>query len=70
MMSETTHRYDRERGHLVQIVSPERLRQILLADGDDCSRPKDFGPLDEWELPQETLDALAGDPELDRSDED
>ncbi len=46
MNNETTHR--NVDGRLVQIVSPQRLREILDADGDDYSRPKDFGPDDEW----------------------
>lgn len=35
-------------GRVVQVVSPERLREILDADGEDYDRPKDFGPDDDW----------------------
>jgi len=35
-------------GKVVQLVSPERLREILDADGDTYDRPQDFGPEDEW----------------------
>ncbi len=35
-------------GRLVQVVTPERLREILDEDGDDCVRPRNFGPSDEW----------------------
>jgi hypothetical protein len=35
-------------GKLVQLVSAERLREILDEDGDTHERPKDFGPDDEW----------------------
>lgn len=37
-------------GRLVQIVSAERLREILDESGDDYSRPKDFGPDDGWDV--------------------
>ena len=46
--AETTHVYDVERGGMRQIVPPWRLRQILRAQGESLSRPKDFGPNDEW----------------------
>jgi hypothetical protein len=44
-----THQRD-EHGNMKQIVSPTRLREILDEDGDDYSRPKEFGPQDEWEV--------------------
>jgi hypothetical protein len=49
MDREITHQPD-EDGTLRQIVSPKRLRQILDEDGDDYSKPKDFGPKDEWKV--------------------
>ena len=54
---ETTHRRDQETGNMVQIVTPERLREILDADGDDYERPSDFGPDDEWDVEQTTSPA-------------
>lgn len=53
MSREVTHRVDRETGHVVQLVSPERLREILDEDGDTYDRPSDFGPDDEWEVAEE-----------------
>lgn len=53
MAREITHRVDRETGHVVQLVSPERLREILVADGESLARPKDFGPNDEWDIGEE-----------------
>lgn len=37
-------------GRLVQIVSPERLREILDADGDSYERPDFIGPDDQWDV--------------------
>lgn len=48
MGREITHKIDPETGHLVQFVSPARLRDILDEDGEDYDRPTDFGPADEW----------------------
>jgi len=48
--SEITHRYDKDLGRMVQIVSPERLRRILDEEGSDYDPPSDFGPEDEWEV--------------------
>ena len=48
---QTTHITDPETGHWEQVVSPERLREILKADGDSEERPRDFTPYDEWLLP-------------------
>jgi hypothetical protein len=48
-MAEITHKLDRETGHYVQIVSPERLRAILKSDGDTLEKPTDFGESDQWE---------------------
>lgn len=45
---EITHLPDPDDGHMVQIVTPERLAEVLRADGDDLSRPRSFGPRDEW----------------------
>lgn len=46
-MSEITHtNFD---GCLIQIVTPQRLREILDADGCDYERPSDLGPDDEWD---------------------
>lgn len=50
MAREITHRTDPETGRAIQIVSPERLREILDEDGDTYDRPKDFGQDDEWEV--------------------
>lgn len=47
---ELTHRYDKETGHLVQIVSPQRLRELLDEHGENYERPKDFKPEDEWDV--------------------
>jgi hypothetical protein len=47
-MSEITHQPD-ENGHMIQIVSAAKLRQILDATGDDYTKPSDFGPDDEWD---------------------
>jgi hypothetical protein len=49
MGREITHRPD-EHGIMRQIVSAERLREILDTDGDDYIRPKDFKPEDEWDV--------------------
>lgn len=49
-MPETTHQRDPDTGHMRQIVSPERLREILDADGEDYSPPSGFGPGDEWDV--------------------
>ena len=48
-MTQITHKPD-EDGVLRQVVSPETLRRVLAAAGDNCKRPKDFGPLDEWDV--------------------
>lgn len=53
MSAEITHRTDPDTRHLIQIVSPERLREILRSQGDTLSRPKDFGPDDEWDVGEE-----------------
>jgi len=53
MSSEITHRHDPDDGHIVQIVSPARLREILDKDGEDYSRPRDFGPDDEWNVEED-----------------
>jgi hypothetical protein len=37
-------------GRMIQVVSPERLRQILDREGSDYTRPTDFGPDDQWEV--------------------
>lgn len=49
-MAETTHTRDPETGAMRQIVSAERLREILDAEGSDYSRPGDFSPSDEWDV--------------------
>lgn len=53
-MSQTTHQV--VDGRYVQIVTPEQLRAILDADGDDYSRPDYLGPDDQWEVAGETSD--------------
>ena len=50
MAREITHTRDRETKRLVQVVSPERLRDLLEADGDDYTRPRDFAADDEWDV--------------------
>lgn len=45
---ETTHVPDPDDGHLVQVVSPDRLRALLDEHGDSYDRPDDFRPEDEW----------------------
>lgn len=52
-MREITHRRDPVTGHMIQIVSPERLREILLSDGDSLEPPSGFGPDDEWDAGEE-----------------
>lgn len=52
-MAEITHTKDTDesgRNYMRQVVSPKRLREILRKDGDALDRPKDFGPLDEWDV--------------------
>jgi hypothetical protein len=49
MTREITHTRHPD-GYLQQIVSPARLRAILDEDGEDYSRPTEFGPADEWEV--------------------
>lgn len=51
-MPEITHQP--EDGRLRQIITAERLTEILLADGDTLDRPSDFGPRDEWHVAAET----------------
>lgn len=53
MSREITHRKDPDTGYLVQIVSPERLREILDEDGDSYDRPSWFGPEDQWDVEEE-----------------
>ena len=48
MTSEVTHRRDPWTGNMRQLVSPERLREILDQDGETYDPPDDFGPEDEW----------------------
>lgn len=50
MNDEITHQYDPDTGHIRQIVSPQRLREILDASDDNYDRPKDFRPNDEWNV--------------------
>lgn len=58
-MPQITHQRDTETGHMVQIVTPAELRRILDEDGEDYSRPTDFGPDDEWDVDADA-DADAG----------
>ena len=46
MTAEITHR--QEDGRMVQVVTPERLTEILREQGESLAKPKDFGPNDEW----------------------
>lgn len=52
-MPETTHELDLETGNYRQIVSPERLREILDADGDSYERPDWLTDDDEWDTGEE-----------------
>ncbi len=56
-MAEITHQRD-EDGRMVQLVTPERLREILDAEGSDYSRPSDFTAADEWEVDSEWEDEI------------
>lgn len=49
-MAQITHRIDPETSRMVQIVSADELRKVLDESGDDYSRPRDFGPDDEWDV--------------------
>ena len=51
---EVTHRPDPDDGHMVQLVSPRRLRQILDEDGDSYDPPMGFGANDECNVEQDT----------------
>ena len=48
MGREITHVVDQDTGHMIQVVTPERLREILDEDGDTHDRPEHFAPLDQW----------------------
>lgn len=48
MSREITHRKDPDDGHMIQLVSPQRLREILDEDGETYERPDGFGSNDEW----------------------
>lgn len=48
-MAQTTHKRD-EHGRYVQVVTPWELRRVLDEQGDDYSRPRDFGAEDEWRV--------------------
>jgi hypothetical protein len=48
-MREITHKFDEAIGCLVQVVPPEKLRQILDSEGEDYSRPDYFSDFDEWD---------------------
>ena len=45
---EITHIIDQRTRRYVQIVSPQRLREILDLEGSNYTPPKDFRPEDEW----------------------
>jgi hypothetical protein len=49
-MSQITHQVNPETREYVQIVTPETLREILDAAGDDYLRPDYFEPDDEWNV--------------------
>jgi hypothetical protein len=56
MASQVTHVNDHTpdgRPYLRQVVSPDELRRILRRDRESLERPKDFGPDDEWNLPND-----------------
>lgn len=49
-MAEITHRYNPDTGCMIQIVSSEKLREILDADGDNYEKPNEFKANDEWDV--------------------
>lgn len=52
MSAQVTHVHDVDdqgRKYMRQCVSAAELRRILRRNGESLSRPKDFGPLDEWD---------------------
>lgn len=53
MAREKTHEVDRETKRVVQLVSAERLREILDEDGETYERPRDFGADDEWDVAED-----------------
>lgn len=55
-MRQITHEEDRD-GRIVQIVTPERLREILDQDGESYEAPDHFGPGDEWQVAAVELEA-------------
>ena len=61
---EITHRRDPDDGHMIQLVSAERLRDILDADGETYETPDGFGPDDEWVV----AEPEGEDPEIARAD--
>lgn len=54
MVGQITHVVDPDDGHLTQIVTAAELRRILRADGETLDRPDDFGPLDEWNVDEDS----------------
>lgn len=53
MSNEITHQRDPDDGHMRQIVSAQRLREILDKDGESYDRPKEFRPDDEWDVAED-----------------
>ncbi|MBA3761711.1 MAG: hypothetical protein H0X04_00010 [Chthoniobacterales bacterium] len=49
-MCEVTHTTDPLTGRAIQIVSPERLREILDTDGDTYDRPRHLADSDDWDV--------------------
>ena len=49
-MTEITHQQDPETGHMRQVVTPERLREVLVEQGETLDPPSDFGSNDEWNV--------------------
>lgn len=54
MSDQITHQKDAD-GIMRQIVPAHVLRAILDADGDDYTRPADFGPYDEWDVGEQLV---------------
>jgi len=52
-MAEITHMLDDGTGRMVQLVTPERLTEILLDDGNTLDRPAGFRAGDEWFVVEE-----------------
>jgi len=50
---EITHTRDAATGHMVQIVTPQGLREVLDTEGSDYRRPPWLSAGDEWDTESE-----------------